>query len=93
MTLLVNFLFITLQCFVLLCQEEPFVMIREPPKGVVFEGNDRYEGFTVDLLEKISESLNFKYEIVLSPNNEYGGMRRENDWGGIVGEILAKVRH
>jgi hypothetical protein len=66
-------------------------MIRKQPKGVEFEGNDRYEGFTIDLLKKISEDLKFQYEIVLT--NEYGGPRniQKTDWGGIVGEILAKV--
>ncbi|XP_052801887.1 glutamate receptor 2-like [Mya arenaria] len=72
--------------------EEPFVMYREAPKGVEYQGNDRFEGFTVDLLNQISEDLKFKYEIVLSPGNEYGGPRKdtENEWGGIVGEVLTK---
>ncbi|XP_052229590.1 glutamate receptor 2-like [Dreissena polymorpha] len=75
---------------VVVVQEEPFVMIRKPPKGVSFEGNDRFEGFTIDLLKKISQDLNFQYEIVLT--NEYGLPRniQKTDWGGIVGEILAK---
>ena len=73
------------------------MMFRTPPKGVVFTGNDQYEGFTIDLLNRISEDLNFKYEVVLSPDNEYGAPRskRGNDaqeWGGIVGEILVRVR-
>ncbi|WAR02300.1 GRIA2-like protein [Mya arenaria] len=73
-------------------KEEPFVMYREAPKGVEYQGNDRFEGFTVDLLNQISEDLKFKYEIVLSPGNEYGGPRKdtENEWGGIVGEVLTK---
>ncbi|KAL4225052.1 hypothetical protein ACF0H5_015746 [Mactra antiquata] len=74
--------------------EEPFVMIRQQPKGVVYTGNDLYEGFTIDLINKISENLNFKYEIILSPNNEYGGPKNGRDdddsWGGIVGSILEK---
>lgn len=80
-------------------QEEPFVMKRTPPKGVEFTGNDRYEGFTIDLLNRISQDLKFKYEIVLSPANEYGAPSKrakspsEAQWGGIVGEILAKVSY
>lgn len=70
-------------------------MVREPPKGVVYSGNDQYEGFTIDLLNKLSENLQFKYEIILSPNNEYGGLRQgrnnKDTWGGIVGSILEKV--
>lgn len=70
-------------------------MVRNPPKGVVFTGNDRYEGFTIDLLNRISQDLSFKYEIVLSPGNEYGAPKSKRgevqEWGGIVGEILAKV--
>ena len=73
-------------------------MRRPEPKGVKFRGNDKYEGFTIDLLNRISKDLKFNYKIILSPNNEYGGPRldRERDstkaeWGGIVGEILAQV--
>ncbi|XP_045175501.2 glutamate receptor ionotropic, kainate 2-like [Mercenaria mercenaria] len=74
--------------------EEPFVMYRDLPKGIVVTGNDRFEGFTIDLLDRISRDLKFNYKIILSPNNEYGGPRgrdpSEAEWGGIVGEILAK---
>lgn len=73
-------------------------MYRPQPKGVVFTGNDQFEGFTIDLLNRISKDLKFDYEIILSPNNEYGGPRSESmrdltevQWGGIVGEILIGV--
>jgi hypothetical protein len=73
-------------------------MRRPEPKGVKFKGNDQYEGFTIDLLDRISKDLKFNYKIILSPNNEYGGPRTDRgrdpsdaEWGGIVGAILAQV--
>lgn len=71
-------------------------MHRIPPKDVVFTGNDQYEGFTIDLLNRISQDLNFKYEILVSPGNEYGAPKGKRgneaqEWGGIVGEILSRV--
>ena len=73
-------------------------MVREAPTGVTYTGNERYEGFTIDLLNRISEDLKFKYEIVVAPKNEYGIPQdskaddlRLATWGGIVGEIKAGV--
>ena len=66
-------------------------MLRPTPKGVTFEGNEKYEGFTIDLLNRISEDLQFKYEIILSPENSYGQKGKNGQWTGIVGSIRAMV--
>ena len=66
-------------------------MYRPTPKGVTFQGNERFEGFTIDLLNRISEDLQFKYEIILSPENSYGQKMKTGDWSGIVGSIRAMV--
>ena len=42
--------------------EEPFVMWKSM-EGLT--GNDRFEGFCVDLLEQISDQVGFKYIIEL----------------------------
>ena len=58
-----------------------------------YEGNAKYEGFCVDLLEKLSESLSFTYEIYRVPDGNYGSQNKEDGtWNGMIGEILAGVR-
>lgn len=66
-------------------------MYRPKPKGVTFVGNEQFEGFTIDLLNRISHDLQFKYEIILSPGNAYGQKDKAGDWNGMVGSIRAGV--
>lgn len=66
-------------------------MLRPTPKGVTFEGNERFEGFTIDLLHRISKDLQFKYQVILSPGNAYGQKDKNGQWNGIVGAIKARV--
>jgi len=40
----------------------------------VLEGNARYEGFTVDLLEELHKKMGFKYEIKLVEDGTHDGM-------------------
>ena len=66
-------------------------MLRPTPKGVTFKGNERFEGFTIDLLQRVSKDLQFKYNIIVSPGNLYGQLDKNGDWNGMVGAIKAKV--
>ncbi|XP_075975445.1 glutamate receptor ionotropic, kainate 3-like [Anticarsia gemmatalis] len=50
------------------------------------EGNDRYEGFTVDLIEKLSEILGFSYEFGIE--NSYGKIdKNTGKWDGMVEQL------
>ena len=55
-------------------------------------GNDKYEGFCIDLLYEIAQKVGFKYEIVMVPDDKYGTNNKETgEWNGMVGELLYKV--
>lgn len=47
-------------------------MIRPKEAGENFVGNDRYEGYCADLAKKISEIVNFTYEIRPVRDNSFG---------------------
>lgn len=49
-----------------------------------------YEGFCIDLLNEISNHLGFKYEIRVSPKNEYGNCNDEGVCNGMVKELVEK---
>ena len=55
------------------------------------EGKDRFEGFTIDLLERLAAELKFHYQLYVSPSNAYGGPKPDGSWDGMVGEILNGV--
>lgn len=68
-------------------QERPFVMTVTDELNM----DDEYEGFTIDLIKRLSDMLSFKYTIYMSPNNRYGAEITQNVWDGMVGEIMAGV--
>ena len=56
-----------------------------------FEGNDKLEGFCIDLLKHISELVNFKYKIYLVPDGKYGIRDADGNWNGMVNEVISEV--
>lgn len=55
-------------------------------------GNDRYEGFCIDLLKWIASQVGFHYAIRLVPDHMYGVYDPETkEWNGIVRELMDKV--
>ncbi|XP_018563912.1 glutamate receptor ionotropic, kainate 2 isoform X2 [Anoplophora glabripennis] len=65
---------------------EPYAM--ERPSVSALQGNDRYQGFAIDLIEEISKILNFKYIIVIG--NQGTGTQRSGRWTGLIGDILSE---
>uniref|UniRef100_A0A915C0C3 Uncharacterized protein n=1 Tax=Parascaris univalens TaxID=6257 RepID=A0A915C0C3_PARUN len=64
--------------------ERPYVM----PKGSV-NGVIEYEGFCVDLLDKLAEYLNFEYMLYIVKDGKYGEpINATTEWSGMIGEIL-----
>ena len=56
-----------------------------------FTGNDKFEGFTIDLLKCLAEKLQMTYRIYRSPGNMYGTEVRPGKWNGMVEEVLVGV--
>lgn len=54
-------------------------------------GNDRYEGFAIDMVEQLARLLGFSYEFLIQENNNYGDTKDNVTWDGMIGEILANV--
>ena len=66
-------------------------MYKTQNQGVRYYGNDRYIGFTIDLLKRLADDLNFEYEIYESPLNGYGVEVSDGLWDGMVHEIMTGV--
>uniref|UniRef100_A0A7E4UMD3 Glutamate receptor n=1 Tax=Panagrellus redivivus TaxID=6233 RepID=A0A7E4UMD3_PANRE len=71
--------------------EEPFVMIKPDADKLNLTGNYRYDGYCIDLLEKISELRNFTYEIHEVRDKTYGVKESSGKWTGMVGELQSGV--
>ncbi|KAK7071641.1 hypothetical protein SK128_027199 [Halocaridina rubra] len=65
----------------------PYNMLRETSEQMT--GNDRYEGFCVDLIQEISEILGFNYTIKLTEDDKHGKYdKKKKRWNGMIGELL-----
>ncbi|XP_005988151.1 glutamate receptor ionotropic, kainate 4 isoform X1 [Latimeria chalumnae] len=68
--------------------ENPYVMLK--PNHQDLDGNDRYEGFCVDMLQELSEILKFNYKIRLVADGVYGVPEANGTWTGMVGELITR---
>lgn len=67
-------------------------MLKEPTENL--RGNDRYEGFAIDLIDKISKMEGFKYTLVLRADGKNGAFDPQaGKWTGMIGDILERVKH
>lgn len=61
-------------------------------EGGNFTGNDRYEGYCVDLMELLFKKvLQITYEIQIVKDSKYGNVNSRGEWNGMVGELLTGV--
>lgn len=68
------------------------IVYREPEEGEYLEGNNRYEGYSIDLIDSIAKILNFQYRFDLVPDNKYGGYNKvTKKWDGLVKHLLDRV--
>ncbi|XP_074177422.1 glutamate receptor ionotropic, kainate 4 isoform X5 [Rhinolophus sinicus] len=68
--------------------ENPYLMLKGNHQEM--EGNDRYEGFCVDMLKELAEILRFNYKIHLVGDGVYGVPEANGTWTGMVGELITR---
>ncbi|KAL0830570.1 hypothetical protein ABMA28_002722 [Loxostege sticticalis] len=70
----------------------PYLIEKIPEEGEVLVGNDRYEGYSKDLIHEIlKETLKLNYEIEIVPGNLYGSYNKDTKkWDGLVGHLLER---
>lgn len=54
-------------------------------------GNDRFEGYCLDLLKELSNILGFLYDVKLVPDGKYGAQNDKGEWNGMVKELIDHV--
>ncbi|NXS63503.1 GRIK3 protein, partial [Brachypteracias leptosomus] len=51
-------------------------------------GNDRFEGYCIDLLKELAIILGFSYEIRLVEDGKYGAQDEKGQWNGMIKELI-----
>uniref|UniRef100_A0A4W5QYW7 Glutamate receptor n=1 Tax=Hucho hucho TaxID=62062 RepID=A0A4W5QYW7_9TELE len=69
---------------------EPYVMFKKSDKPLY--GNDRFEGYCIDLLRELASILGFSYELRLVEDGRYGAQdETTGQWSGMVKELIDHV--
>ena len=70
-------------------KEEPFTMEK---KDTNYTGHMKYEGYCIDLLTRLQETLGFQYELYVVPDGNFGVEDpKTGQWNGMVGELVHDV--
>ena len=70
---------------VTVARTSPYVMYKQ--NYTEFTGNDRYEGYCIDLMNKLAKKLQFKFIIREVADGQYGKIQN-GSWTGMVREVL-----
>lgn len=56
-------------------------------------GNDRFEGFGIDLIHELSLMLGFNYTFQLQEDGVYGSINNvTKEWTGMIRELIDEVK-
>ncbi|KAG5684283.1 hypothetical protein PVAND_013519 [Polypedilum vanderplanki] len=67
----------------------PFLDYRVAEEGELLEGNNRFQGYSLDLIDAISKVLHFNYRFELVPDGKYGSYNKDTkQWDGLVRHLL-----
>lgn len=59
---------------------------------IELSGNDRYEGYAVDLIEALAPILGINYEIIIQTDGNAGVFDNTTQaWDGMIGKIISGV--
>ncbi|CAH4033775.1 unnamed protein product [Pieris brassicae] len=70
----------------------PYLVEKVPEKGETLTGNDRYEGYSKDLIHEIlKETLHLNYELEIVPDKSYGSYNKDTKkWDGLIGHLIER---
>lgn len=61
--------------------------------GEDLEGNARFEGYSLDLIDEIAKHLNFTYRFELAKDEKYGNYdETTKSWNGLIKDLLDRVK-
>jgi len=69
-----------------------FKIESEEPEGQHFEGNERFEGYAVDLIYSLAKECKFDFHFEPVRDNKYGSYDPKTDeWDGIIRQLIDNV--
>ena len=72
-------------------QEPPYLMLKLTNDSRPLVGNERYEGYIADMLERLATKADFSYIIRLVGDNKFGRRLDSGRWNGMIREVMESV--
>jgi len=66
---------------------EPFIFLKDDSVNRI--GNDKYQGFLIDLMDLIGDRTPFEFELKLQEDRKYGMPLDDGTWNGMVGSVVS----
>merc|ERR1719187_1975995 len=54
------------------------------------DGEEEFYGYCIDLIDEITKIVNFEYEIKEAPDGKFGTMDENNEWNGMIQQLILK---
>lgn len=71
----------------LTAKKDPYTMLKQSKEELI--GNDRYEGYVIDLITELSKILKFEFEILIHPDTDYGSCTPDAGCTGMLGRVTS----
>lgn len=55
------------------------------------EGKEVWEGYCIDFVKKLSEEMQFDYDLVIPEDQEFGKKLPNGEWTGVIGDLAKGV--
>jgi len=55
------------------------------------DGGEIYQGFCIDLMDRLSELMGFSYRLYPVEDGQFGGENDDGSWTGLVGDLINRV--
>ncbi|XP_014484092.1 PREDICTED: glutamate receptor ionotropic, kainate 2 isoform X2 [Dinoponera quadriceps] len=68
----------------------PWSVIKKDPTGQEMhneEGKEIWEGYCIDFIQKLSEVMQFDYDLVIPEDLEFGRKLPNGEWNGLIGDL------
>lgn len=85
-----NFFKFCIVFHIIVLQTKPYAMNKLSSNTL--EGNERYEGFGIDLIKELSEISGFNYTFKIQEDGNSGYIDKKK-WNGMIGEVINGVRY
>lgn len=73
-------------------QTHPYGMLKE--SASMMTGNERYEGFGIDIIQELSKILGFNYTFQVQADNIYGSLsKKTGQWNGMIRKLRDGVSY